>query len=132
MAAPFDQKAAALGRLATDIGRISIPGQGFWRDISRVLDTDNSQQALFAVMLGKPADKGHFALDALYSTELQSPQLDQARRDSISIESLNLPDPRRAADADSGDLPGLGESMRATSTRREESPPLYELLGNIR
>lgn len=134
MSAPFDQKAAALGRLATDIGRISIPGQGFWRDISRVLDTNNSQQALFAVMLGKPTDKGHFALDALYTSELQSPKLDQARLDSLPpIESMNLPDPRRGSlmDVDSPDLPGLGESMRTTSTRREEGPPLYELLGNV-
>lgn len=137
MSAPFDQKAAAIGRLASDIGRISLPGQGFWRDMTKVLNANNPQQALFAVMLGSPTDKGHFALDALYTTELESPQLDQERLDALpSVGSFNLPDPRRgmvgAMDADSTDLPGLGESMRTTSTRREDSPPLYQLLGNIR
>ena len=124
--APMDRKAGAMKRLARDLGRLSFPGQGFYRDISRTLDQDDPAQALFALMLGRPVDRGHFALDALYRTELAPPAIPADRLPQI--EGIpDLPDPRS-----SGlglDLPSLRDSLSSTSQVRT-GPDLSQLLGN--
>lgn len=63
---PLDQKADALGILGSSVARMSLPGQGFVRDIRRSLGSDIPVNAAMQMLLGRPIDEYNYAMDFLY------------------------------------------------------------------
>jgi hypothetical protein len=92
--APLDQKGDALKMLATQVGRLSMPGQLAYVDVRDALDTNDPAQAALRMMLGRPIDDGgNFALDKIYDPsntgfQLQFPESEDSLR---SLQGLSYP-----------------------------------------
>lgn len=107
--APMEQKPAALGRLASNVLRLSFPGQVAFNDVSDALDARSPDQAIFRLYLGRPSDEldwiGNWEVDPRtledeaargYRPTL-TPETDQALRDMPTV-PLGLSSPRARAD----------------------------------
>jgi hypothetical protein len=90
--APLDEKAGALKRLATSVGRLSLPGQVAFTDFRDALDMENPGQAALRVMLGRPTDNQNWALEMIYNPNLPdrlpSPELRQLQVPTIPLEDF--------------------------------------------
>lgn len=66
---PLDRRAAAIKRMARDIGSLALPGQIFYTEFSRAMRQDDPRQAALLIGLGRPVDRGNFAYDFIINPE---------------------------------------------------------------
>jgi len=85
---PLDQKADALKALGTSVGRLSFPGQVFYRDLRRSLDQDNPAQGALMMMLGRPVDSYNFNVEVTLDPNNTSPNI-QSPEGLEGLRSLN-------------------------------------------
>ena len=67
--APIDQKADALNVLANNVARMTLPGQGFVRDMRRSLDATDPRQGALMMLLGRPVDEYNYSLEFLFDSK---------------------------------------------------------------
>jgi hypothetical protein len=87
--APMDQKAAAMKRLVTNVGRLSLPGQLFVNDLSESLSMDNPRDQFLRMMVGRPVDQDHYSMKFLFGDE-RTPN-DLLLQDPATAASLRNP-----------------------------------------
>lgn len=86
--APMDQKGAALKRLASNVGHLSLPGQLFIKDLYEAGQYDNPRDQFMRLMMGRPSDVDHYSMRFTYSgdhdpgvLDLQDPTIANTIRD---------------------------------------------------
>ncbi|KKN88073.1 hypothetical protein LCGC14_0251450 [marine sediment metagenome] len=85
---PLDRRAAALKRMAKDIGSLALPGQVFYSEFSRAMDESDPRQAALLLGLGRPVDQGNFAYDFVINPKA-IPQVPEPRVQNLpSIDEL--------------------------------------------
>lgn len=95
--APLDQKVDALNMLANGVGRMSLPGQGFVRDLRRNLNATNLAEGALQMMLGRPIDDYNYGMEFLYDPDFHTgydltPQAESGIRSLRGLEDFpNFP-----------------------------------------
>lgn len=105
----MENRAGAARRLASNLLRLSVPGQVAWNDVSDALDSRSPDQAIFRLYLGRPSDEldwiGNWEVDPRtledeaargYRPTL-TPETEEAMRNAPVV-PLGLSSPRARAD----------------------------------
>jgi len=67
ISAPAEEKAGRAKALARDFSRLAFPGQVFLNDVSTAMDQRNPMHGALLMMLGRPVDQGHWAMENVLS-----------------------------------------------------------------
>lgn len=107
--APIEQKPASLARLAQNMGRLVIPGQVAWNDITDALSAADPEQAAFRAILGRQTDESDWMASMNFDPRVEEanirnhyklqmrPDTEQAMRFRVIVPP-GLPSPRQELD----------------------------------